>query len=236
MHYIDKFVDFSEVRPDARIKLTKILDYYQDVVIRESASTSVGAKALRDRGICWVLSSWQVVVNRYPMMDEKVLVGTAPYEFKGFMGSRNFMMKTEEGEILSYANSLWSLVDIENMTLLRIPQDIIEAYVLEEKLDMEYAPRKIKLPDQMLQGDPIIAAYHHIDINNHVNNAQYVAMAEDLAPEGRSARQVRVEYRASAQYGDAITPYTYADKENGIYTVSLANGEAKPYAIVEFTI
>ena len=49
-----------------------------------------------------MLSAWQICVNRYPHLSERIVIGTAPYDFKGFIGYRNFVMKTKEGEVLSY--------------------------------------------------------------------------------------------------------------------------------------
>lgn len=236
MFYLKRRVGFSEISTDYKIKTTKLLDYFQDVTIRQSEELNIGVKPLRERGMCWVLSSWQIDVLRYPELDEEVQIGTAPYEFKGFMGSRNFILKSASGEVLARANSLWSFVDVEKMTLTRVPQDVMDAYVLEEKLEMDYLPRKIKLPPEMEKQTDIEVKYHNIDVNGHVNNAQYIAMAEDLICEGRRAKQIRAEYRASALYGDTIVPYTYYDEENKLYLVSLANTEGKPYVIVEIRI
>lgn len=235
MYYNSRRVSFSDVGPDYEAKLTSILDYFQDVCIAQAEDAGVGAKALTDRGIGWVLSSWQVVVNRYPMLHEEIIAGTAPYEFKGFIGSRNFVLKTPEGEILAYANSIWSFIDIEKKMLTRIPQDVVDAYEKDEKLDMEYAPRKIKLPQLMSKSEPFCAMYHNLDSNDHVNNAQYISMAEDLVPEGRRARQMRAEYRASARLGSIIVPFVSTSEDGNIITVSLANEEGEPYAIVEFS-
>lgn len=238
MYTVVKRVEFSEISPDYGIKLTKMLDYFQDVTIgqSESLNAGTGVKELRDRGMCWVLNAWQVVINRYPKLGEEVTVGTAPYQFKGSMGSRNFLMKSKDGEILACANSIWSFVDIEKEMLVRVPQDIIDAYELGEKIEMEYAPRKITLPEDMEHISTLTCEYHNIDVNNHVNNAQYVAMAEDLIPEGRRAKQIRAEYRVSAKYGDVIHAYRHVDEEKGIITVSLSNEECKPYVIVEFQV
>jgi len=235
LYYNNRRVGFSEVGPDFKAKLTSILDYYQDICIAQSEELGIGAKALTNRGIGWVLSSWQVVVNRYPELYEEVIVGTAPYDFKGFLGSRNFILKTPDGEILSVANSIWSFIDIEKLTLTRIPEDVMGAYEKADKLEMDYAPRKIKLPEGMSKGEPIAAMYHNLDSNNHVNNAQYISMAEDVVPAGRRTRQMRAEYRASAHHGDLLIPYIHTTEDGSITTVSLANEEGSPYAIVEFS-
>ncbi len=207
MYYIDRTVAFSETGPDNKIKITNLIDYYQDVCTFQSTDLGVGTEYLKEHGIGWVATSWQIVVNRYPALDEKIRIGTAPYGFKGAMGLRNFIMETPEGEVLSVVNSIWSMVSRETGTLVRVDADTIGAYTLEPKLDMEYAPRKIAIPSELAACAPLKVEYHHLDFNNHVNNAQYISMAEDLIPEGRRAKQIRVEYRASAHADDTIMPY-----------------------------
>ena len=56
---------------------------------------------------------------------------------------------------------------------------------MEEKLDMDYAPRKIILPGEYQQQEAFAVQKHHLDTNHHVNNCQYVQMAMDYLP-GRS--------------------------------------------------
>ena len=260
MYYIDRTVAFSEIGPDNKIKITNLIDYYQDVCTFQSTDLGVGTQYLKEHGIGWVATSWQVVVNRYPSLDEKIRIGTAPYGFKGAMGLRNFIMETADGEVLSVANSIWSMVSRKTGTLVRVDAETMGAYTLEPKLDMEYAPRKIAIPSELAACAPLKVEYHHLDFNNHVNNAQYISMAEDLVPEGRRAKQIRVEYRASAHADDVIMPYVghsvadagapddspegvlllgAVEESSGttdIYTVVLADAEMKPYVIVEFMV
>ena len=62
----------------------------------------------------WVLSAWQVVVDRYPYMGERIKTSTWAYGFRGFMGFRNFTMDTADGERLAYANTFWTYIHAEN--------------------------------------------------------------------------------------------------------------------------
>ena len=69
--------------------------------------------------------------------------------------------------------------------------------MLDEKLDMEYAPRKIALPRDMVQEEAFVIQKHHLDTHHHVNNGQYIRMAADYLPEGFVIRQMRAEYKKS---------------------------------------
>ena len=55
---------------------------------------------------------------------------------------------------------------------------------------MEYAPRKIKLPEKWQEREPFTVQKHHLDTNHHVNNCQYVSMAQDYLPGDFYVRQM----------------------------------------------
>ncbi|MCI9619753.1 MAG: acyl-[acyl-carrier-protein] thioesterase, partial [Dorea sp.] len=97
---------------------------------------------------------------------------------------------------------------------------------------MEYAPRKIVLPKDFEYGEAFPVRKYHIDTNEHVNNCQYVQMALEVIKETQEVRQLRVEYKKSAVYGDIIYPRTA--KEEGRTVVELCDKAGKPYAAVEF--
>lgn len=101
-------VRYSEIGENGLLTLPGILNYFQDCTIFHSEDIGLGVGVLEERKRCWVLSAWQVIVNRYPDLSEKIKISTWPYGFRGFMGMRNFTMDSEEGERLAYANTYWS--------------------------------------------------------------------------------------------------------------------------------
>ena len=167
-------------------------------------------------------------------MGERVRCVTNPYDIRGFLGFRNFVLETEKAERLSIANSVWTVVDPETGKPARIGEDAAEKYKLGQALEMPYAPRKIKIEGEpMSDPAPVPVFGHMLDTNGHMNNAHYVSLAEDCLPEPVSCRQLRVEYKASARRGDVIYPRLYAAGEKR--TVVLSDGDGKSYAVVEFS-
>jgi acyl-ACP thioesterase len=213
--------------------LESLLDYFQDASIFHSEDVGLGVDYFASVHLVWLLSSWQICVNRRPHLCEEIVTGTSAYEFKGFVGCRNFVMKTKAGEVLAYANSVWSLMDVDAMKPARVRDDFSDLYHLEEKYPMEYAPRKIKVPadGQPMESFPVRP--HHLDTNNHVNNGQYVRMALDYVPEDFEIAQLRVEYKSQAVLDDIIYPVVAVSPDGNCYTVSLNREDGKPYSIVE---
>ncbi len=234
MYTFQSRIRYSEVGPDGKLTLESLLDYFQDVSTFHSEDLGLGVGYLKEKNMVWVLSSWQIVVERYPMLCEKVITGTAPYEFKGFVGYRNFWMETEAGERLAYANSIWSLMDTVKKAPAKPTAEMLEGYRLAEKLPMDYAPRKISMPGGGKREEELSVKTHHLDTNGHVNNGQYVRMAMGYIPADFQIRQMRAEYKKQAVLHDRIMPVTAVSEEKTLYTVSLNAEDGKPYSIVEF--
>lgn len=232
MYSFESRIRYSEVDKDSRLTLEELLDYFQDCSTFHSEDIGVGTEYLTENDMVWVLSSWQIVVGRYPELGEKVTVGTFPYAFKGFLGYRNFVMLDGEGKRIAYANSIWTLLGIKCQFPVKPTPLMIEKYVLEDKLPMDYAPRKIAVPENMEEKEAVVVKKHHLDTNNHVNNGQYVRMAMDFLPDGFKVSQMRAEYKKQALLEDVIVPRTFWD---GNYcVVSLNDKENNAFAVVEF--
>lgn len=230
MYSFNSRIRYSEVDNRGQITLPSIIDYFQDCSNFQSEELGVGIDYLTERGLAWVLSSWQIEINRYPKMGEHVKISTWPYDFKGFFGYRNFTMETEEGELLAYANSIWTLLDTKSGKPSRDSLALQDAYELSEQLAMECDSRKVPFPDKMEAREPFPVHKYHIDTNQHVNNGKYVSMAQEYIPIDFEIRKLRVEYRRAAVYKDMIFPFVAVEGEK--ITVKLADEEGKPYAVV----
>jgi len=176
-------VRYSETGENGKLTLPGVLNYFQDCCTFHAESVGLGGDVLKARDRAWVLSSWQVIVDEYPAMGTEIRITTAPYDFKGFMGMRNFTIETMDGKKLAWANSNWTHLAISTGVPARLTPADTDNYILGEKLEMDYAPRKIKLPDDMTSQESFTVQKHHLDTNHHVNNCQYICMAEDFLPE-----------------------------------------------------
>ncbi len=230
-------IRYSEVDEEKYLSVSGLINYFQDCSTFHSEDIGLGLGFLEEHHRGWVLTFWQIVIDKYPMYGETVCVGTWPYDFNGFMGSRNFIMQNQAGERLAYANSVWAYLDTQTGRFAKLGEYELERYKIEEKLDMEYADRKIKIPVGGQTSEPIVITSHQIDTNHHVNNEEYVKLAQDLLKLPRP-HQIRVEYKKSAVLGDTIFPRIVL-KEDGIdiknvseKTVVLSDEAGKPYATV----
>ena len=234
MYQFKSRVRYSEVDSEQNLTLPALLDYLQDCCTFQSEDLKVGVDFLAEQKIAWVLSSWEIVINRLPKLAEEIEVGTWPYDFKGFYGYRNFVIKDKQGEILAFANSVWVFMDTELMRPARIPENITAIYqsMMEPQISYEWSERKIKVAEAVQTKDAVAVQRFHIDTNHHMNNSKYVLVAEEYLPEDFHLTGIRVEYRKAAVLGDCLYPQVAAGNDD--MTVTLADEEGKPYAVVQF--
>ena len=232
MYTFDSRIRYSEVDSEGRLTMASLINYFQDCSTFHSEDLGLGVKYLKEQHLVWVLCSWQITVDRYPELGEKVKIGTFPYDMKGFLGYRNFLMLDEKGESLAKANSLWSLLDTNTGKPVAVPENMIQKYVLSPKLDMNYASRKITVTGNSIRREPIVVKQHHLDTNHHVNNQQFIDMAMDFLPNDFIVGPVRGEYRRPGFLNDVLIPSVVNDRERVIVMLDDENGV--PYMIAEF--
>lgn len=236
MYLFETRVRYSECNDKEQACLSHVLDYLQDACTLQAEDLDIGVDYLELHHAAWILNSWQVDIQRYPRLGEKIKVMTWPYDYHGFYGLRNFKIEDSSGHILVRANSVWVFMDMQKGRPVKIMPQLQEIYQKEARLDMEYLDRKILDTEQPQDFKSEACAFrvprYFIDTNNHMNNARYVQLAQEWLPKDFVVTRIRAEYRKSAVYGDMISVCVY-HKESS-YIVKLNDENGKTYAIVEF--
>jgi len=233
MYTFDSRVRYSEVGEDGRITISALMDYMQDCTNFQSEDLGVGLAFHREKALMWVLNSWQIIFRRFPEMGERITVGTQSYGYRKIIGYRNFLVTDSQGAQVAIANSLWVLIDLKRGRPTVVTPEIGDVYGKHEPLEMEYAPRKISVPEGGEARESIIVREYHLDTNHHVNNRQYVQIAMEFLDRDAVVRELRVEYKKQAVLGDEMTPVVYRISEKEMIII-LRDREDKPYATVQF--
>ena len=234
MFEFDSRIRYSECAQDGKLSLAGLVNYFQDCAVFHSSDVGRGPATWKKEHYAWMLASWQIVVNRYPKMNEVVRTRTQAYNFHGFEADRNFLMWDEKGELLAFANSRWIYFDTEAGRPIRIPKLEVEAYGVDPEFEMEKAPRHIKMPSEgITEKRTFKVRATNLDTNGHVNNEQYISMALAYLPAGIKVRELRVEYLSQAYLGDILAPRVYHDTEGYIVRLDM-NGKA--CAVMQFIL
>jgi acyl-ACP thioesterase len=239
----DGKIRFSEVGVTGELTVPGVVNYFQDGSIYHSESIDIDVENRIERSQVWILLSWQIEFVRFPKLSEKIKTSTWATNFDRFYGYRNFRMKSEDGEMLAYANTVWVYMDTNRGRPVKITEELVSAYLAEEGLDMGPADRKIKLSKEMrlmTEVPEILVKRSQLDTNYHMNNGQYIQVAMDLLYglwkdknyDEPKINKLRVEYKKSALLGEVIVPYVHMEEDKATFDLRNVNGES--YAVVKF--
>ena len=232
MYKMNGRVRYSECGVDNQLRISAIINYFQDCTTENSEQIGVGHDYLVERKRAWILNSWQVEIMRRPNVRESIEVGTWATGFKGVFGPRDFCMKTAKGEELARAHSLWVYIDTESGRPVKPTEEEIAVYEVGEPISMEEVSRKIKMPEGAIEVDTFPVHKYHIDTNAHVNNSKYIELACEALPEDFEVKKLRVEYKKAAVLGDRMVLKQVIEEERIV--AELCDEEGNTYAIVEF--
>ncbi len=236
MYKIEQRVTYSQVGSDLKTDMAMLAHYFQDCAIFQSESIDKGLKELGSMHTAWFLSSWQIEVIRYPEFGEMITVQTWPHDFKGIYGYRNFEILDEKGNQMVKANSIWIFMDLEKMRPIKAAPKDIAGYDLHPAIEMEYAPRKIQIMEEVyrkknMADTPILVRKSFLDSNHHVNNGRYISEAMNYLPDSVMYKKMRVDYRKAAALGDEMYPAVY--EQDHCCQVVFSDRERNPFVIVE---
>lgn len=233
MYSFTSTVRFSECDETSTLALVPLINYLQDCSAFHTESLGVGIEFQRERGFAWAITSWRIEIHALLKLCDPIRIETYCYEIKHTHAMRNYALLAEGGTVLVAADARYVVFDREDGKLMRIPES--EHIYLEERPRLAMGPleKKILLPGDYAACEAITIGKHHLDYNDHVNNAQYVLMALEaastLAEIGMPAA-LDVQYRKMAFLGDTVIPHVRID--GPLICVDLASEDGSSYAIV----
>jgi medium-chain acyl-[acyl-carrier-protein] hydrolase len=205
-------IHYYEVDYKKRVLVTSLMNFLNDVAMRQSEQLGVGVDYLRQKNGIWVIYKWDIKIYKYPMFNEKITVKTAPHSFRKFYAYRKFEMLDKNKEKLVSANSVWLFVNTKKKRPIKIPKYMYEAYRVSQDFDEPLEIGEIGQPSSFDMQKPFNVRYSDIDTNGHVNNVKYAAWSLETVPldiiQNYAMTNLKIAYLKETTYGKTIKALT----------------------------
>jgi acyl-ACP thioesterase len=233
MYEFTSRVRYSEIGPDARMKLSALVARMQDCSVFHSLSIGRGPADWAREESGWMIMRWRIVVDTMPICGEPVTTATWAYSFTGVRGGRNFTAKDKDGRMIAKADSLWIYFDRKRQRPMRVPEAESLGYGTEPQLQgFEPAPKRIPHPEGPgTVHEPIAITQAYIDTNHHMNNLAYIDLALGYLPEDFKVHELRIEYLHQVRFGEILIPKTWQTDDS--YYIILENEQGEMCAVVQ---
>jgi len=233
MYSLTRTVACSDAGPDKNMTLGALFTLMSDCELFQIESDKYLSDFLTSHGYVMYLASRQADIFRLPVYGETMKAVTSIYDLQAAFGFRNTYVYDAGGRVLTASYAMGLLVDIKTQRIVKAPEAFIKGYAYAPKLDMEYLPRRIELPGAPVRMTSFMVPRAYIDMNNHVNNVNYIVAAAEYLPDGAKLKRIRAEYKNGAKYGDPVDVCTYQNADRHIVELKRPG---LTYAVVEFTL
>ena len=205
-------VRYYEVDAGGRLALEHLCNYMQQIAGQHAEKLGVGFGRVHEIGLTWVLARWQVSLEgQLPEAGQEVVLETWPSAVERLQCRREFILREAGGEILARGGSWWVVVNTATFRLERVPALIMDLYTGRAEFALEELA--LRLP-QVREGQAAMSAavrWSDIDVNQHVNNANYLDWVLQSAPGAgdktrlsEGLQRFEINFKSEARLGDVL--------------------------------
>ena len=209
-----------------RLAMRQVLFLLDDIMARNADYYGIGFDFHLSRGEAWVLTDYDLVFHGRASIDDTLIVGTCPYSFKKAFGYRLYRLRTEEA-VMMEGLAKFALYDLNAKTIKRPDETIMSKFHDVHRTDPLPMARYRAEKTALINRETAQVRDAYIDVNGHMNNAHYLALALERMPKGAidpdAVRRIQVHYRKEALEGDNFD-LLYYKEPRGVY-VEMRVGE-----------
>jgi medium-chain acyl-[acyl-carrier-protein] hydrolase len=192
--------------------LQVVCRFFQESAYHHARSVKQWYDDLLELGCFWVLSRLSLKMERFPLWGEKITVKTWASGVDRLFALRDFTVRDEKNEIIGSARSAWLVVNGKSRKPQRIEPFFAGSPVMADLRVFEEIPEKLPAADKPANGDSFPVRYSDLDIQKHVNNAQYIEWCLDSFPPALHASHqpclFSINFLAECAYGDVVSLHT----------------------------
>jgi medium-chain acyl-[acyl-carrier-protein] hydrolase len=200
-----------EVDIQGKATMPLLCRFMQESASNHAEQLGLGISWLTENNLAWVLTRQRVVMDAYPKWGETIQIITWPTGRDHLLWYRDFKLLDGDGNILGKATTAWLVID----PVRRRPQRTDTLPSLDPPSDVERAfsrwPEKLPALSEDAPSHFIRVRYRDLDVNEHVNNAQYVEWtleAFDLDfHRMHLLKEIEINYLIEALYGDTLSSH-----------------------------
>jgi len=221
-------VRWSEINAVGQVHLSEYFRYVIETAWDWGATIGISFTESEERGLAWIIREAEINLYR-PLYTHDIFELTIwLVDWRRVHGRRCFELKLKDsGELIAQGTQEVVSLDLKSMRPVATPDYIIESLRLENPRVFSHQ----KFPKFQLRPDSAFliqrnVEWRDLDSQEHVNNANYVAFAEDAAVGALAAlgwspahfknqslvlanKRVQIQYQSSASWGERLDVVTH---------------------------
>lgn len=205
-------MDFKQV-----LKPSALMNFLQDIATINAEMFGFGYSFVHPRNYAWFLIKYHMEFDDYPHELEEILIKTDPRGVSKIIANRDFEIWTcDNQKRLGRVVSNWMMIDLNTKGI--IPLAKTTPMPLFEKRESDLLFEKIGSPQKVDFEKIFEIRYDDIDVNQHVNNANYIVWAFEVLPYEYKAKYrlktLDIIYKKEIAFGHNVISQAQLNEEN----------------------
>ncbi len=182
-------------------------------------------KLIDSGGVSWVLLRFAVEMSAMPSDEDTLSIETWVESVHRILTSRDFIIRNQAGEVIGYATSEWTVLNLQTRRPVSIsPDDPISSYVTGQTVPIAM-PGKLPSPsfEECPEPHRVKVSYSDIDYNGHTNSMQYLQWMLDSYPIDKlyssTLKRLEINYIHEVRHGETVNVYWQDTPEGTLFAV-----------------
>jgi len=197
-----------ETDPHGRLEVPILCKLLQEAATIHAAELGVSVESLIGDGFAWVLSRMHLVMERWPGVDEQIVIETWPEALNRLTTERRFGIRDCDGHLCGSAVTLWLVLDLKHRRPIRVPPRIVDALARHEVGDQPARFERLAAPDPVEFETEFTVRRSDLDLADHVNNTSYIEWVVEAVPDAvwasHALTMLDVSYLSECHRGASI--------------------------------
>lgn len=207
-------VRYSEMDYKKALKPSALFNFLQDVATNAADKVHYGYHEVKERNLAWFLLKYHMEFEIYPVDVEDLFVKTEARGYNKLFVQRDFELYNKNNDLLGKVLSYWSLISLDERAMLA-PQSVFPQFEKVEKREDDMSFKKVHEPERIDYKEEFKIRFDDIDVNQHVNNANYIVWAfETLPKEFKDAHKIKtldMVFKKEIKFGNTVVSEAQID-------------------------
>lgn len=199
----------AEISPDGLLHLFRIADIIQEAAGKNADQLGFGMDDIAENGSIWALTRLQLLAHKPISGSKRYRLQTWPAGVQRLWALRRYRIIDDHGVEVLQGLSHWMVLDKISHRPQRIPTHLAERTWIEPPAELpEWSNLEFETTSEDYLEDQLRVRFSDLDINDHVNNAQFVKWSFDHQAEHIDdkmyAYEIDIRFEKEAKMSDKI--------------------------------
>jgi acyl-ACP thioesterase len=207
-----------EINSYGKLSIIGLCNYLQEIAGNHARKLGVSVDILFKQKMTWVLARLHIRMNSYPNWRDEIKIETWPSDAYGRYAVRDFLIFDSRGALIGDATTSWMLISFATNKPITMPDFIHNIKIPNRERAINDPFEKIPLLEKLDIEKKFYVRLSDLDINQHVNNVNYIEWAVETIPidiwQNFRLAELEISFRAESKYGDRIISQTQRIKKD----------------------